>query len=206
MSVESHINPAQPLILASASPRRADLLTAAGIPFDVVVADVDERALAGEHPLAYVERVARAKADAVAARMPGRVVLGADTTVVVDGVIFGKPVDHADARRMLERLSARTHEVLTAVCLVSASPASQPDGFARLSQTASTRVEFAAMTPRELDWYVASGEPMGKAGAYAIQGRGSRFVTRIEGSYSNVVGLPVALVVEMCRRAGILVS
>ena len=193
-----------PLILASASPRRADLLTAAGFRFEIAAADVDERSLDGESAATYTERVARAKATAVAAQAPGRAVLAADTVVVVDGEIFGKPAGEDDARRMLRALAGRRHEVLTAACLVHPEASAAPAQFS--VRIASTTVEFAPMSEDEIGWYVASGEPMGKAGAYAIQGLASRFVTRIEGSYSNVVGLPVALVVEMCREAGILVS
>lgn len=173
------------VVLASASPRRADLLRAAGIPFEVIVADVDEALLSGEAPEAYVTRLARDKAAAVATRARGRRVLAADTAVVIDEHILGKPADAADARRMLGLLSGRTHQVMTGVCL---------DSEVRLATTA---VEFAPLSPDEIDQYVASGEPMDKAGAYAIQGLASRFVTRIDGSYSNVVGLPVALVYQL---------
>ena len=176
----------QPLVLASASPRRAELLAAAGIAFEVDTADIDETPRAGEAPDVYVRRLAEAKARAVAARHPGRLVLGADTTVVVDGVILGKPVDAADARDMVRRLAGRAHEVLTGVALVG-------DGTAQVD-LAVTTVWFAPMSDADVDAYVASGEPMDKAGAYGIQGRASCFVTRIDGSYSNVVGLPVALV------------
>lgn len=175
-----------PLVLASASPRRAELLAAAGIAFEVDTADIDETPRAGETPDVYVRRLAEAKARAVAARHPGRRVLGADTTVVVDGVILGRPVDAADARDMVRRLAGRAHEVLTGVALVE-------NGTAQVD-LATTTVWFAPMTAGEIDAYVASGEPMDKAGAYGIQGRASCFVTRIDGSYSNVVGLPVALV------------
>ena len=199
------------LVLASASPRRADLLRAAGIDFDVEIADVDETPLPGETPHDYVRRLAEAKARAVAERMSGRFVLGADTAVVIDGEIFGKPEDAADAERMLTRLSGRAHEVMTGVALVRLKPDAtnirlKPDATNVDVRVATTLVEFAAMTPAEVRWYVASGEPVDKAGAYAIQGLASRFVTRIDGSYSNVVGLPVAMVYAMCTRAGILVS
>jgi septum formation protein len=188
------------LLLASGSPRRADLLRAAGIPFESAAPDVDETPLAGESAEAMVTRLAAAKAQAVAAARPGRAVLGADTTVVIDGIILGKPVDAADAARMLAALSGRTHTVLTGVCLVSPeAPAGQP-------AVAATLVEFLPLSPDEVAWYVASGEPMDKAGGYAIQGLGSRFVRRIEGSYANVVGLPVELILGMCRAQGIQVS
>ena len=188
------------LILASASPRRADLLTAAGIAFDVRPAHIDETALEAEASDAYVRRIAEAKTRAIASQA-GRVVLAADTVVVVNGEMLGKPRDLADARRMLCLLSGRTHQVMTGVTLAGTGAAGAFDTRIEVST-----VEFAPLTEAEIDWYVASGEPMDKAGAYAIQGLASRFVTRIEGSYSNVVGLPVALVCRMCREAGILLS
>jgi septum formation protein len=193
------------LILASASPRRAELLRAAGIAFDVVAADVDESVHAGEPAEAYARRVAEAKARAVC-RRAGGVVLAADTVVVVDAHILGKPADEHDARRMLRLLAGRAHQVLTGVCVCEAGPRPS-DGLAAGSPRVAlavdrTLVEFAPLTGAEIDWYVASGEPMDKAGAYAIQGLASRFVSRIEGSYSNVVGLPVARVYEMLRWSG----
>jgi nucleoside triphosphate pyrophosphatase len=184
------------LILASASPRRAELLTAAGFGFEVRVANVDETPRTGESPREYVLRVAREKAIAArgaAAQGPAEaghhddpVILAADTTVVVDGEILGKPVDDGDARRMLRRLSGRAHEVLTGVSLRS--------GTDERSAVESTAVWFKPLTDQEIAWYVGSGEGRDKAGAYAIQGLGSRFIPRIDGSYSNVVGLPVATV------------
>ena len=183
----------QPLVLASASPRRAELLRAAGIAFVVVPPDVDESVQDGEPPSRYVERLARAKAVAIQLGHPDRLVLAADTTVVVDGHILGKPDGPADARRMLTMLAGRTHEVITAVALAAGGGVFE-------SRQATTTVAFAPMTAEWIDWYVASGEPMDKAGAYAIQGLASRFVTSITGSYSNVVGLPVALVHEMLER------
>ena len=198
------------LILASASPRRAELLTAAGIPFDVRPSPVDERVNPGEDAKAYACRVATDKGRAAVAQAAGRPVLAADTVVVIDGQILGKPVDEDDARRMLHLLSGRTHEVLTAVALIEDSGGDLPDGPLKSHpvslQVAVTAVEFARLSKAEIDWYVATGEPNDKAGAYAIQGLASRFVTRIEGSYSNVVGLPVGLVYAMCTRAGILLS
>ena len=194
------------LVLASASPRRADLLRAAGMAFDVRVPDVDESARDGESPETYVRRVAEAKALAVIAAGERRAILAADTIVVIAGRVLGKPRDAADARRMLESLSGRTHVVLTAVCVVPAEDERSSAERSIACQVTTTAVEFDTMTPEDIDWYVATGEPMGKAGAYAIQGRASRFVSRIEGSYSNVVGLPVALVYRLCNEAGILVS
>jgi septum formation protein len=181
------------LVLASASPRRAELLRAAGIPFEVQPAHVDESVHENETPVAYVRRVAEDKARAVHQQYPARVVLAADTTVVVDHQILGKPEDDADARRMLRLLSGRAHQVITGVTV--AGP-----GHAGLeTRVETTTVEFAPLSPEDIEWYVASGEPKDKAGAYAIQGLASRFITRIEGSYSNVVGLPVALVYEMLK-------
>ena len=187
------------LVLASASPRRAELLRAAGIPFEVVTADVDERQLDGEDADTYVRRLAAAKAARVAGTCPGRAVLGADTTVVVDGEVLGKPRDTADAAAMLSRLSGRSHLVLTGVCLIDAAGRAE-------TAVASTTVEFRSLTADDIERYVASGEPMDKAGAYAIQGGAGPFVTRVEGAYDNVVGLPVALIQAMCGRRGIQVS
>jgi septum formation protein len=198
--------PGSVLILASASPRRAELLTAAGIPFDIRPAHIDETVRPGEDATTYACRVAGEKARAVAAQAPGQPVLAADTVVVIDGQILGKPIDAEDAKQMLRLLSGRTHEVLTAVVLISARADrlfNEPDTDTRLEVTA---VEFATLDKAEIDWYVSTGEPSDKAGAYAIQGLASRFVTRIQGSYSNVVGLPVGLVYAMCTEAGILLS
>lgn len=176
-------------MLASASPRRAELLERAGIAFDVDPADVDEREHPGEDARAYVTRIARDKAATVAARHPGRVVLAADTTVVLEGAILAKPIDRADAARMVRALAGRDHEVLTAVAIAR-------EGDTRV-RVESTRVTVAPMTEDEIAWYVASGEADDKAGAYGIQGLFSRFIPRIDGSYTNVVGLPVELVSRM---------
>jgi septum formation protein len=181
--------PRAPLLLASASPRRRELLAAAGLPAEVEAVDVDERRLRGEPPAAYVERVARLKAETGLARHPDRLVLGADTAVVLGDEVFGKPAGEDDACRMLARLSGRAHEVFTGVALAAA-------GSTR-SRVERTTVWFRVLSPAEIAWYAASGEPMGKAGGYAIQGLASRFIPRIDGSYSNVVGLPLAAVVEM---------
>jgi nucleoside triphosphate pyrophosphatase len=176
------------LILASASPRRAELLTAAGFEFEVVPTDVDETPKPAEDPRAYALRVARDKALAVQSvcRDSGSVVLSADTVVVSKGEILGKPQDSADSKRMLRLLSGGAHDVHTAVVVRL--------GAAERSDVATTRVWFGALTEPDIAWYVASGEPEGKAGAYAIQGRAARFIERIDGSWSNVVGLPVAVV------------
>jgi len=186
------------LILASASPRRADLLRASGFDFEVRAADVDESVLAGEDAEAYARRVALAKARAVLPGAGGRPVLAADTVVVVDGMILGKPRDAADAARMLGLVSGRTHEVLTAVVLATGTDAPSID-----TQVDRTRVEVRPLSPDEIARYVASGEPMDKAGAYAVQGLAGRFIARLEGSYANVVGLPVAQVEQMLKRAGL---
>ena len=182
------------LILASASPRRSELLRAAGFVFDVLSADVDEQPLAGEAPDPYVRRVALDKARAVAACVPDATVVAADTCVVVDGLILGKPADAQDAARMLRLLSGRAHEVLTGVAVIG------PAGVC--VESSSSHVVFAPLSEGEIAWYVASGEPRDKAGAYAIQGLASRFVEEVDGSYSNVVGLPVALVYRMLREQG----
>jgi septum formation protein len=179
------------LVLASASPRRAELLRAAGFDFVSRPADVDESVRVGEAPRDYVLRLAVEKARAVA-RADGEVVLAADTTVVVGDEILGKPRDRADAARMLRKLAGRSHDVLTGVCVMSG------DGVE--ARVVATEVEFKPMSESEIAWYVASGEPMDKAGAYGIQGRCSRFVARIIGSYPNVVGLPVAEVYDMLER------
>ena len=177
--------------MASRSPRRAELLTSAGYDFEVVPADIDERALDRETPAVYVRRLAREKAFRVHRDHPASVVLGADTVVVIDTVMLGKPADETDAAGMLRRLSGRSHEVLTGVALHTRN--------AQQCDVESTRVTFRELTAAEVAWYVASGEPDGKAGGYAIQGRASRFVIRIEGSYTNVVGLPIALVDHLLR-------
>lgn len=182
------------LVLASGSPRRAELLRAAGIDFTIEVADVDETPLEGERPVDYVARLALAKAAVIAQRRgPGNRVLGADTTVVIEDQIVAKPVDAEDARRMLRQLSGQWHEVLTGIALV--------DGSQEWTEVETTRVQVALLTQAEIDWYVATGEPMDKAGAYGIQGYASRFIERIEGSYANVVGLPVHRVYRLLRRA-----
>jgi septum formation protein len=173
------------LVLASQSPRRSEILRQAGIPFTVRVTTVDESVQAGELPEAYVQRLAVEKAMAVEAG-PDELVLGADTTVVIDGEMLAKPEDAADARRMLGLLSGRKHEVLTGIALRR--------GGEVVKDWAATSVWFTTMTEEEIDEYVASGEPMDKAGGYAIQGLASKYIEKIEGCYFNVVGLPVALV------------
>lgn len=173
------------LVLASRSPRRAELLAAAGIEFTVRAADIDETPRDGEEPRAYVLRLAEEKARAVEAG-GDETVLAADTTVVLGNEIMGKPADAADAARMLRALAGRRHEVITAICLRR--------GDRVVPDIASTSVWFTPLSEAEIADYVASGEPMDKAGAYGIQGLASKFIERIEGSYTNVVGLPVSLV------------
>lgn len=210
------------LVLASASPRRQELLRIAGIPFSVQPADIDETPLPGELPRAYAERLAQEKALAVSRSRPDEYVLGADTIVVVDDKILGKPRDTTDAVRMLRMLSGRVHEVITGVCIVRAVASRQLPVASKPTQTASllvefnkerrggnrqlttsseiTRVTFDELSEEEIRSYVATGEPMDKAGAYAIQGIAARWIPRIEGDYSNVMGLPVALVYRMLRE------
>jgi septum formation protein len=179
------------LILASTSPRRAELLRNAGIAFTAQATTIPERRRQGESPRKFAERLARQKAWAIRAKDPRRFVLGADTIVVVRGQVLGKPRDRRDARRMLRLLSGRSHQVTTAVCL--AGPSFED------ARSETTRVTMRRLSEKEIRDYVASGEPMDKAGAYAIQGIASRFVSRIEGCYFNVVGLPVPLVYRMLR-------
>ena len=178
------------LVLASSSPRRAEILERAGWPHEIMVAGIDETLLPNEEAAAYVQRLARSKAEAVASRLSEGLVLGADTTVVVANQILGQPSDEADARRMLNLLNARWHEVLTGVALVRVG------GDTRVAHE-TTRVRFAEMSEREIDWYIATGEPFGKAGAYGIQGKASLFIEEIEGDYFNIMGLPIRLVYEL---------
>ncbi len=195
------------LVLASASPRRRELLAQAGYSFTVHPARIPEDALPGEDPIAYVVRLAREKAEAVLKEIgdqrtgisgprssEGLVVLGADTTVVLDNRILGKPADGAEAARMLRLLSGRTHRVITGVALATGSG----------SEVAAevTAVRFLTLSDGEIAQYVATGEPLDKAGAYAIQGRAARWIPRVEGCYFNVVGLPLALVATMLESIG----
>lgn len=183
----------EPLVLASGSPRRAEILRAVGWRFEASAPNIDETLATGESAEDYVQRLAREKAGVVASTRLFGLVLGADTTVVVDGDILGKPLDAGDARRMLRRLAGRTHEVLTGVALVRAETNRSIVRFAR------TRVRFAALSDAEIDAYVETGEPLDRAGAYAVQGRAAPFIESIEGEYWNVVGLPIRLVYELAR-------
>jgi septum formation protein len=182
------------IVLASASPRRRELLAAAGLEFDVDPVDVDETRLPDEPPEAYVERVACDKARTAALRHPGRVVLAADTAVLIDGDLLGKPGGDVEATRMLRRLSGRAHQVLTGVAVMR-------DG-ETWSAVERTSVLMASLSDAEIRWYVASGEAADKAGAYAIQGLGALFVERIDGNYSNVVGLPLPLTRRLFAELG----
>jgi septum formation protein len=182
------------LILASASPRRSELLRSAGFEFEIHPADVEELPRDGERPEAYTLRVALDKARHTASMTsdPAAAVIAADTEVVAAGRILGKPIDDAAAAEMLRSLSASVHDVLTAVVIATSGR--------EFTSVVTTRVWFAAMSREDIDWYVQSGEPRGKAGAYAIQGIGARFIERIDGSWSNVVGLPIHAVHEMLAR------
>jgi septum formation protein len=192
------------LILASESPRRADLLREAGFSFEVLPAQIDESPLPAETPGEMTLRLARAKATAVtlaaapiATKSPGQIyVLGADTAVAIGNELFGKPSAHADAARMIRALSGRTHTVVTGIWVIRL-----PDQ-ANRAAIESTSVTFGELSDDEIEAYVATGEPFGKAGGYAIQGRASRFIPRVEGSYPNVVGLPIARVWTLLRELG----
>jgi septum formation protein len=185
----------QRLVLASGSPRRAEILRAVGWEFEAVAADIDETRFPSEEAVSYVERLARAKAETVAGKLRESLVLGADTVVLINKEILGQPRDDEDARRMLRLLSGRWHEVLTGVALVRSGATPRA-----LVEHETTRVRFAEMSAAEIEWYVSTGEPMGKAGAYGIQGGAALFIEEIQGDYFNVVGLPVRLVYELSRR------
>lgn len=183
------------LVLASASPRRTELLAAAGFTFETLAVDVDESRRSGESPADYVRRLATekaARAMEVLSSDERIVFLGADTAVVIDGDILGKPRDDDDARDMLRRLSGRAHDVMTGISLRARS--------GEISRVETTSVWFAPLTADDIAWYVSTTEGRDKAGAYAIQGLASRFIPRIEGSYSNVVGLPVSAVSDLLRQ------
>jgi septum formation protein len=184
------------LVLASSSPRRAEILRAVGWPFEASAANIDEAARAGEGVVEYVERLACEKAEAVAEGRASGLVIGADTVVVAaGGQVLGKPSDDADARRMLRLLGGGWHDVLTGVALVRAETGEV------LVAHELTRVRFAPLTDEEIDWYVGTGEPADKAGAYAVQGRAALFIEEIEGDFWNVVGLPVRLVYKLAGES-----
>jgi septum formation protein len=182
------------LVLASGSPRRRDYFDQLGLIYTVRIPNVDESVRLGEQPEMYVDRVARRKAQAVDAA-PAEVVVAADTTVALDSAILGKPVDNGAARRMLRSLSGRTHRVHTAVAVSVLGKIT--------SEIVTTKVTFVELTDADIDWYLATGEHSDKAGAYGIQGIGGTFVESIDGSHSNVAGLPVAQTVAMLRKLGI---
>jgi septum formation protein len=185
------------IVLASASPRRRLLLSRAGIPFEVEVSGVPEDPLPGEQPEALARRLAREKALAVRTRRPGAWILGADTVVALDGEALGKPSDASEARAMLARLSGRSHRVVTAFVVLD------PEGRIRAERAVLTTVEFRQLAQDEIEAYVATGEPFGKAGGYAVQGRGGQFVARLQGSESNVVGLPMEELVDTLAALGL---
>jgi septum formation protein len=181
------------LVLASSSPRRTEILNRAGWPHEIMVAGIDESLMPNEEPAVYVQRLARSKAAAVASRLEKGIVLGADTTVVISGQILGQPVDDGDARRMLDLLNGKWHEVLTGVALVKVG------GESRVAYE-TTRVRFAEMSQSEIDWYISTGEPFGKAGAYGIQGKAALFIEEIQGDYFNIMGLPIRLAYKLAAK------
>ncbi len=181
------------LVLASKSPRRFEILDAVGWPFEAVIADIDESRHTDEDAITYVKRLALGKASVVAEKFLSGLVLGADTVVVVEGEIMGQPHNPAEAKRMLRLLSGRWHDVLTGVALIRV-------GAGSIVEHATTRVRFGELSENEIDWYVATGEPLDKAGAYGIQGKAALFVEEVDGEYFNIVGLPIRLVYEMSRR------
>ena len=187
----------QLLILASASPRRQELLSSAGISFEVLPSEVDEGFQEGEPPEEYVVRLARRKATKAGERHKDRWVLAADTVVVIDGRILGKPGDRQEAREMLGVLSDQEHRVITGFCLLRGDSGKSREG------TVTTRVRFKRLSSREIEWYLDTGEPFDKAGAYAIQGKAAFMVREIRGSYTNVVGLPLTEVIEALQELGI---
>ena len=180
------------LVLASGSPRRSEIMNSVGWEFTKVIPDIDESELEGETPESYVCRLALAKAETVACSHPDDVVLAADTTVVIDGKIIGKPIDTVDAKRMITMLSGNWHEVLTGIAVTKNGTTEV--GLQR------TRVKFAGMTEAEIDFLVEKGDPLDKAGAYAVQAQAALFIEGIEGDYWNVVGLPISLVYEMVMQ------
>lgn len=199
------------LILASGSPRRSEILTSVGWEFTKLVADIDEVEFQGEDPAAYVQRLAQSKAEKVAQIVENGLILGADTTVVIDNQIIGKPVDIDDARRMLDLLSGREHRVLTGVALVRKLSENKVVGCGRstednetscrsISGVQTTLVKFRQMTEAEIDYLAKNGDPLDKAGAYAVQAQAALFIEEIQGDYWNVVGLPINLVYQLVKK------
>lgn len=184
------------IILASASPRRADLLKQIGVEFDIAPSEVGELPHPDEAPADYITRIARAKVITVARKRESGLVIGADTVVVLDGHLLGKPNDEADASRMLRQLSGKWHAVMTGVALFDVATRGEVADYDK------TLVKFAQLTDTEIEWYISTGEPMDKAGAYGVQGRAGLFVEEIAGNYCNVVGLPIPLVYRLARRLG----
>ncbi|HEY6842578.1 MAG TPA: Maf family protein [Thermoanaerobaculia bacterium] len=184
-------------ILASSSPRRRQLLESIGIDFDVIPSHIPEERREGEAPEEYVARLSREKANTISARHRDRWVIAADTTVALDDLVLEKPIDDQDAKRMLATIAGKTHVVYTGVTLTRCEP-HRID-----THVATTEVRMLPMTTHDIDWYVGTGEPLDKAGAYAAQGRGGMFIDSIHGSFTNVVGLPLALLFQMLRKAGI---
>ncbi|WNG59386.1 septum formation inhibitor Maf [Archangium gephyra] len=191
------------LVLASASPRRRELLGQLGLAFDVSAADIDETPHQGEAATAYVLRLAREKARTVATRTPGAWVLAADTTVVLGDELLGKPHDAAEVRDMMRRLSGRTHEVQTGVALAGPGGEHPGEHPGEYSMVVRTRVTFRPLSEEEIAWYASTGESLDKAGGYAIQGKGGFLVAGIEGSPTNVIGLPLGETLELLARAGV---
>ncbi len=184
-------------ILASSSPRRRELLTSIGVDFDAVPSHVPEEHQPGEAPEEYVARLSRDKANAVAAKHPSQWIIAADTTVLLGDQLLEKPLDHADAARMLTLIAGRTHVVYTGVTLQNL------DRQYSETRVAESEVRMLPLSERDVEWYVATGEPLDKAGAYAVQGMGAMFIDSIHGSYTNVVGLPLAMLFQMMRKVGI---
>jgi len=182
------------IILASASPRRAEILRTVGWPFETRIVNIDESRRENEDAVNYVRRLAREKAETAATHASDKAIVAADTTVVIDDHILEKPVDRDDATRMLRLLNNRRHQVLTGIALIKAA------GSKTKIAHEITEVKFASMSDEEIDWYVGTGEPMDKAGAYAIQGLGARFIEGIRGDYFNVVGLPARLLYELINQ------
>ncbi len=191
------------LILASGSPRRAEILTSVGWDFEKIIPDIDETELEKENPSDYVQRLAKTKAEAVSVNFLNRIVLGADTTVVIDNQIIGKPVDLDDARRMLRLLSGNWHEVLTGVAISQLISKNESQASSLLQTKVGiqrTKVKFAKLLPSEIEFLINLGAPLDKAGGYAVQAQAALFIEAIEGDYWNVVGLPISLVYELMKK------
>ena len=188
------------LILASSSPRRRDLLTACAIPFQIIPAAIDEQPFPHERAEAYVRRLALAKAEAVAQHYPEAIVLGADTIVTIDDLLLGKPQTPHAARQMLHRLRGREHAVMTGVAVVAGRMVEHAGDRYAYQEVVASRIRMHQFTAATIEWYLATGEPLDKAGAYAVQGLGAALVERVEGSYTNAVGLPLTETLTLLRR------